>query len=230
MEYKHAYRFEALGAFTINFLFFSMIAVNNQLQLLSFFQLALIPASAYFVVYKLFQHKCRGHFNPALTFSVYITAGCSLKEFLLTSAAQLGGTAAAAIGAVVLFSNNMLKMDLTARTIDFQFTDIPRLQITLILLFITSFGAGTAYFYSFSRKEGGQLLPFCISLFLANLVTLPVTGTGFHSLRLLILVLFKKPAGEYPLFMFIVILGTVCGALSYFKLLHKTDKNIKTNH
>lgn len=229
MENKQICIYEALGAFCINFFFFSMVAVNNQLQMFSFFQLALIPAVSYYVIYQLFQHKCRGHFNPALTFSSYITAECSLKEFLAVCAAQLGGTAAAAIGAVVLFSNNNLKLELTVRTIDFQFTDIPRLQITLILLFLTSFGLGITYFYSFSPKQNKKPLPFCLALFLVNLINLPVTGTGIHPLRLFIQVIFKKNGGEYPLYMFIVFLGTVCGALLYYKFLHRKQKSIHHN-
>lgn len=237
MKYKHTYRYEALGTFIINFLFFSVVAANSQMRLLNSFHMALIPAVSYYVVYLLFREKCRAHFNPAFSFSCYITAGCSLKEFLLTFAAQLGGTAAAAIGAVVLFSNNMLKLELTARTVDFQNSDIPRLQVMILLLFITAFTAGVVYSYSAAISAGpeknvspgkrtGAIVPLCLILFLTNLITLPVTGTGSHPLRLLILTLFKKPAGDYGLAMFIVILGTVCGTLSYYKFLHKKESEV----
>lgn len=213
---------EFTGSFFIIFFGFTSIINNFYNQTIGNFIIALSFGVSTLIAVYLFQKISKALFNPALSFSFFLTGEINLKEFLLYSLSQFLGSLCAMILLAFLFSKNI---NLTLPVVNGQIagnSDLGNASIIIIVEFISAFLLTFAYML---KKDKNKFLIIGFVVFLSSLVFFNVDGIGLNPIRVLIPSIFTLKFTNTFFYITGIFLGSISGGLLSHRFFYKIKKN-----
>ena len=211
---------ESIGTFFIIFLGFTAIINNIYNQPFGLFFIALAFGVSSFIMIFLFYGISKANFNPAISFTFFITGVLNLKEFLLYVLSQFIGGFIAMILLALLFSKNINLSILTTNSQIINNSDLGQMLVIIIIEFIASFIL--MFTYSFNKKKNFIIIGFTI--FILHLIFFNIDGMGLNPVRVIIPSIFALNFSNVFYYIVGIFGGTISGGLFYHRLLKKNNK------
>ncbi|HOV12861.1 MAG TPA: aquaporin [Spirochaetota bacterium] len=208
---------EFIGTFFIIFFGFISIINNFYNQTFGSLFISLSFAISTIVMFVLFHKISKANFNPAISFSFFITGVLSLKEFLFYSLSQILGGFFAMIILALIFSKNISLTLLTTNSNIINNSDLGQILIIIMIEFIASFIL--MFVYKTDKKKNYIVIGFTI--FILNLIFYGIDGMGLNPVRVLIPSLFSLNFTNVIFYLTGIFAGMVSGSLFHHWLFKK---------
>lgn len=206
---------ELIGTFFIIFFGISSIIVENvRRNTIEQLGIALSFSITFIIVATLFYRISGAHFNPAITFSSFITGKLKIKEFIVYISSQFAGGLLAGFILLILFvrNANLGGVNIEEGIIASRF-EIGPIAFIILIEFIAAFLLMLTYAFCFSRLQSSNLLLPILAgsiYFIFIVIFHKLEGAGLNPVRILIPAIY---VGKWKMVLYYLI-GSFVGALA----------------
>ena len=210
---------EFIGTFFIIFIGCGAIIIDSiKRNSIGQLGIALCFAASVMIMIFIFRKTSGSHFNPAVSFTFFITGKLSLKDTIFYILSQFGGGILAGLLLCILFakSSNLGGLKIEQGIIS-RFDISPK---TFIILSEFIFSFFLMFVYAFSIKKNKNLKRFSFILiggvyFITVLFLGQIQGAGLNPIRIIIPSVFTLQWQNIIFYLIGVFLGSLFGGISY---------------
>ena len=214
---------EFCGTFIIIFFgLASIILFKNLLDAPLF--IALTFSTIITLSFSLFSKDFFVTFNPFLSFTAYIRAFISMKEFFISFMAQIIGAFFAVFILYLIFAKNIILPSFSIAPEFVKSTDLKEGNLVLFSSFFSSFFLSFLFFSSDFKKKYNHIYIGAI-YFISILVFYKIMGDMLNPLIIFVTSIFAFKFSSITMLYFIVIFfGTIIGGIFSFFLKNKLER------
>ncbi|OHD08039.1 MAG: hypothetical protein A2086_07415 [Spirochaetes bacterium GWD1_27_9] len=214
---------ELFGTFFIIFLSLSAIELNVLNSTIGTLGIALVFGFSTLIMFAIFLRISKSHFNPAISFTMFIMGEINIKELAVYIVSQFIGGMLAGLLLTMLFGKSMSYTLVTINQYLISQSDIPSYFFIIIVEFIGSFIVMFTYKYSINNKKVGALYIGGI-IFILVLIFYNITGSGLNIIRIIVPSIYNLKFDNVIFYIIGILFGTLTGGLCYHQIMEKKSK------